>query len=66
MNSKHIGSTLDSFFEEDGLLEQVQLLAKDKIIADLESEIRALKLRVEELEDESADACVRAWGGDLG
>ncbi len=32
--SKHIGSTFDSFLEEEGIKEQVDLRAKKKIIAD--------------------------------
>jgi len=31
---KHLGSTLDSFLEEEGLKEEVDLLAKKKVIAD--------------------------------
>jgi len=34
MKNKHIGSTLDSFFEEDGIKEDVDLRAKKKILAD--------------------------------
>ena len=34
MNKKHIGSTLESLFEETGELEEVLLLAQKKLIAD--------------------------------
>ena len=32
--SKHVGSTFDSFLEEEGLKEEVDLRAKKKVIAD--------------------------------
>jgi hypothetical protein len=35
MNKKHLGSTLHSFLEEEGLLDEVIHLARKKVIADL-------------------------------
>jgi hypothetical protein len=34
MNNKHLGSTLHSFLEEEGLLDEVLHLARKKVIAD--------------------------------
>lgn len=34
MNNKHLGSTLHSFLEEEGILEDVLHLARKKVIAD--------------------------------
>jgi hypothetical protein len=34
MRNRHIGSTFSSFLEEEGLREDVELLAKKKILAD--------------------------------
>jgi antitoxin HicB len=34
MNRKHVGSTLDAFYESEGMLDEVVQLARKKVIAD--------------------------------
>jgi antitoxin HicB len=50
MNKKHIGSTLDSLFEETGELEEVRLLTQKKVIADsLAAAMKAQDVTVSEM-----------------
>lgn len=43
MNKAYLGSTLESFFEEKGNLDQVRLLARKKMIAEMIAEVMGVQ-----------------------